>query len=356
MDNLAIHFGAGNIGRGFIAPVLQDNGYKIIFVDVDSSLISKLNSTNKYHVSNFLNSKDDILVNNFSGIELNNLKDLESALSKADLISTSVGPNHLLSVIESVVNVEFEKNPSFIAFENKYRASSTTFKEAKVEIEKLNIIDAVVDKIVPPQRTESLDVTVEEFGSIVLEDQPIKPLEPSEVVSYGDYEKEFIKKLWILNGLHLKLAYFGLANNKQFMHELFDDDKNIDFSRKAVNSLGEAYLLFDKDITSIDIYKETILNRFAAPEVKDDLLRVARNPMIKFNKLERFHAPLDLLIKNNINVETFKSVFEIILNEDFKNIEGFNDFKKLFKNGIEYFLDDFWNVGSDLEKYLTKLK
>ena len=30
------------------------------------------------------------------------------------------------------------------------------------------------------------------FGSIVLEDQAIKPLEPSEVVSYGDYEKEFI--------------------------------------------------------------------------------------------------------------------------------------------------------------------
>jgi mannitol-1-phosphate 5-dehydrogenase len=356
MDNLAIHFGAGNIGRGFIAPVLQSNGYKIIFVDIDDSLISKLNSTNKYHVSNFLNSKDDILVDNISGIELNNLKELESALSQADLISTSVGPNHLLSVIESIVNVQFEKNPSFIAFENKYRASSITFKEAKVDISKLNIIDAVVDKIVPPQPTESLDVIVEEFGSIVLEDQAIKPLEPSEVLSYGDYEKEFIKKLWILNGLHLKLAYFGLANNKKFMHELFEDDESIEFSRKAANSLGEAYLLFDKDTASIDIYKETTLKRFAAPEVKDDLLRVARNPMIKFNRLERFHAPLDLLIKNNFNVETFRSVFEILLKEDFKNIQGFSDFKKLFENGIENFLDDFWNVGSNLEKYLTKLK
>ncbi len=172
MDKLAIHFGAGNIGRGFIAPILQDNGFKIIFVDVDSHLISKLNSSNKYHVSNFSNSKDNILVNNFSGIELNNLTELELALSKADLISTSVGPNHLLSVIQSIVNIEFEKTPSFVAFENKYRASSVTYKEAKVEIDKLNIIDAVVDKIVPPQSAESLDVIVEEFGSIVLEDQP----------------------------------------------------------------------------------------------------------------------------------------------------------------------------------------
>jgi mannitol-1-phosphate 5-dehydrogenase len=147
MGKLAVHIGAGNIGRGFIAPVLQDNGFEVTFVDVDSLLISKLNSVNQYQVSNFLNSKENTLfVENFSGIELDNL---ELALSKADLITTSVGPNHLLSVINSMVNIEFEKSPVFIAFENKYRASSTAYKEAKVEIDKLDIIDAVVDKIVP---------------------------------------------------------------------------------------------------------------------------------------------------------------------------------------------------------------
>ena len=356
MDKLAIHFGAGNIGRGFIAPIHQENGYKVIFVDVDGSLISKLNLTNRYFISNFSSDNEDILVENFSGIELSNSTELELALSKADLISTSVGPNHVLNVIQTIANVEFEKNPCFIAFENKYRASSTAYKESKVQKENLNIIDAVVDKIVPPQSSESLDVIVEEFGSIVLEDQPNKPLETSEVISYGDYEKEFIKKLWILNGLHLQLAYFGLANNKQYIHELFESDKNIEFSRKAIDSLGKAYLLYDKDTSKIETYKETILNRFSAPEVKDDLLRVARNPIIKFNKSERFHGPLDLLLKNNVNTETFETVFRILINEDFKNIEGFNDFKILFANGIEKFFQEFWDVDSDLEIYLSKLK
>ena len=356
MDKLAIHFGAGNIGRGFIAPVHQENEYTVIFVDVDSSLISRLNSTNKYNISNFSSSNEDILVENFSGIELSNTTELELALSKADLITTSVGPKHVLNVVETIANVEFEKNPCFIAFENKYRASSTAYKDSKVQKENLNIIDAVVDKIVPPQSAESLDVIVEEFGSIVLEDQPNKPLETSKVVSYGDYEKEFIKKLWILNGLHLQLAYFGLANNKQYIHELFEEDKNIEFSRKAIDSLGEAYLLYDKDTTNIETYKETILNRFSAPEVKDDLMRVARNPKIKFNKSERFHGPLDLLLKNNTNTETFETVFRILVNEDFKNIEGFNDFKILFENGIVKFLEDFWHVNTDLEIYLSKLK
>ena len=47
-----------------------------------------------------------------------------------------------------------------------YRASTSSSKEKTVK--HLTLIDAVVDKIVPPQDAESLDVTVEEYGSIIL--------------------------------------------------------------------------------------------------------------------------------------------------------------------------------------------
>ena len=42
MNKVALHFGAGNIGRGFIAPVLQENDYEVVFVDVDKDLILSL--------------------------------------------------------------------------------------------------------------------------------------------------------------------------------------------------------------------------------------------------------------------------------------------------------------------------
>ena len=42
MPKTALHFGAGNIGRGFITPILQENGYEVVLVDLDSDLVNKL--------------------------------------------------------------------------------------------------------------------------------------------------------------------------------------------------------------------------------------------------------------------------------------------------------------------------
>ena len=48
MPKIALHFGAGNIGRGFITPILQENGYEVVLVDVDSDLVNKLNTDQEY--------------------------------------------------------------------------------------------------------------------------------------------------------------------------------------------------------------------------------------------------------------------------------------------------------------------
>ena len=47
----AVHFGAGNIGRGFITPILQENEYEVTFIDINSELIKQINSLNKYKIT-----------------------------------------------------------------------------------------------------------------------------------------------------------------------------------------------------------------------------------------------------------------------------------------------------------------
>ncbi|MDQ7862975.1 hypothetical protein RCO48_23920 [Peribacillus frigoritolerans] len=39
----AVHFGAGNIGRGFIGALFSQSGYHVTFVDIADQIIDQLN-------------------------------------------------------------------------------------------------------------------------------------------------------------------------------------------------------------------------------------------------------------------------------------------------------------------------
>ena len=46
----AVHFGAGNIGRGFVGLLLHEAGYEVVFADVAAPLIDALAAADSYTV------------------------------------------------------------------------------------------------------------------------------------------------------------------------------------------------------------------------------------------------------------------------------------------------------------------
>ena len=328
MNKLALHFGAGNIGRGFIAPVLIENNYDVIFVDVDKSLINKIKKEKHFDIKLIESKNLYKSVENIDGINLSDEEELNKALNQCSLVTTSVGPNHVGEVLKIVINNAKNRELNFIAFENQYRSSTTSKIKCDYKENNIKFTDVVVDKIIPKQESNELDIFVEEYGMILIDENHEKIFKESEIVRYGDYEYEFRKKLWMLNGYHLCLSYFGLANNLKYVHELFINKKTKDFTEKMGKEfLDSVFLLKNEDRVQLERFMDTIHKRFSNSMINDELRRVARNPLIKFAKNERFHGPLDLLIDNDKSIESFKQILDILYEYDFSFVEGYKEFK-----------------------------
>ena len=190
----AVHFGAGNIGRGFIAPVLQDNDCEVIFVDVNTDIVNQINEQGQYTIKSLdINGFNKQKIKNIRAVHLEDTQKLNEVLLSADIVTTSVGPKFVEGIFEKVAMLDHKEEQVFIAFENMYRASSNTGSKIKSPNPNLKIIDAVVDKIVPPQPLMSLDVVVETYGSIILDDATeLQPLDSSKIVSYKNYENDLL--------------------------------------------------------------------------------------------------------------------------------------------------------------------
>src|SRR5699024_8176284 len=92
----AVHFGAGNIGRGFIGETLAANDFSIDFVDVNDTIISALNSRHEYDIELAAPGQEKIDIKNVDGI--NNSQEPEkvvSAITETDLVTTAIGPKIL---------------------------------------------------------------------------------------------------------------------------------------------------------------------------------------------------------------------------------------------------------------------
>lgn len=87
----AVHFGAGKIGRGFIADLLHDTGYEITFVDVNEKLNEELNKYHNYYLYVIEEDYKRKEIDKVSALSpITQKDDVTQAIVDADLVTTAV--------------------------------------------------------------------------------------------------------------------------------------------------------------------------------------------------------------------------------------------------------------------------
>ncbi len=367
----AVHFGAGNIGRGFIGLLLSQAGYHVSFVDVAAPLVDDINTLGKYNVQIF-GEAEKTLVENVSAINSNeNLDALLDAIVEADIVTTAIGPNILKFIAPNIAKgltkrVATNKTPlNIIACENMV-GGSTVLKnfvyenlsdDVKPEIEKLiGFPDAAVDRIVPLQKNyEKLLVKVEPYAEwdvdkkgVVGEIPAIKGM--TLVDNLGAYIE---RKLFTVNTGHASIAYLayqkGLPDISSAMR-----DEDIVAAARAVWAETSA-LLIDKygfDPFVHQKYVMTTETRFKNPEISDEVTRVARGPKRKLSAGDRLVSPATQLIERGKTPAALAKVIAAALKFDYaedKEAVEVQDFIKA--NGIDVAITHFTGATSDSELF-----
>jgi mannitol-1-phosphate 5-dehydrogenase len=308
---LAIHFGAGNIGRGFIGNLLFHSGYETCFVDVNREIVDLLNEKKEYRVVLAEPSQEEVLVGNVRAINsaLNPEKVIE-AIAEADLVTTAIGPN-ILPLIANLIADGLRKRVSvsdkplnIIACENMIGGSSLLKEkvfekltaEEKAQFEgRFGFPDSAVDRIVPNQVNEDkLMVKVEPFYEWVVEEPKIVGERP--VINGITYVEELVpyieRKLFTVNTGHALAAYFGYYFGVETINSAMENKQISELVEGALKESGEFLVgKYGFDQEEHGKYIQKIIQRFSNSYIVDEVTRVARSPIRKLGSNDRLVSP-----------------------------------------------------------------
>ncbi|MGY3781103.1 mannitol-1-phosphate 5-dehydrogenase [Streptococcus gallolyticus] len=337
-----VHFGAGNIGRGFIGDILSKNNVAITFIDVNERVIDELNKRHSYEIEVAEEGQPHIVVKNVSGINnAENPGEVIKAIASADIITTAIGPNILPFIAELIAKgIEARKAAGnntpidVLACENMIGGSQYLYQEVKKYLSADGLIfaeqyvgfpNAAVDRIVPAQTHEDpLFVVVEPFNEWVVETSRMR--NPTFKLTGVHYEKDlepFIeRKLFSVNSGHATSAYTGAFYGAKTILEALKDDRvkaQVEAVLGEIRSLLIAKWNFDEQAL-ID-YHKIIISRFENPFIVDDVNRVARTPIRKLGYDERFIRPIRELKERQLSYQNLLKTIAFVFNYNDSNDE-----------------------------------
>lgn len=338
-------FGPGGIGRGLLAPIAQDAGYKIVFAEPDQKKIEFFLKNPYYQVfffDSYSNQKKVKKINISNAINSNNKRALSSICSLPELkiISTSVRVDNLGAVAKvlapALVKRKKLKDKLIILICENVEKGGDKFKELlekeiKGITKNLIIPNISVDCMIPPHPAETLTIKREKFGELKIEkpkdEKVVFYLEklPNVKLIKGSIDKLYQQKIIGVSGLHAGIAWLGFSRGHKYVHEAASDPglkKTIDQLIKELTEAIVAVTGFSKK--EVETYLKQARARVSNKNLPDPNERFFRNLRNKLSKEERFLKPALIIWKKRKLPEALLSIVSIgikklIKDENLKN-------------------------------------
>ena len=225
-----VQFGAGNIGRSFVAQLFSRAGYAVTFVDVMDELVARLNALGRYRVMIVDTRDEEIWVTPVNAVNGKQIEAVAEALAGADIAATSVGPNALPFLYPAIargLQLRYARHglrPLDIILAENLRNAAAIVRAGLLPLlpgdfpldAMLGLVETSIGKMVPimteaQRREDPLWVFAEAYNQLILDAKAFKNpipavpgLSPREnITAYVD------RKLFVHNLGHAAVSYLG---------------------------------------------------------------------------------------------------------------------------------------------------
>ena len=324
MKDSVVIFGAGAVGRGFIARLVAANGLTPVFIESDVQLARRLDETEGYNVCITGAEKKECYVSGYQVFTPEQGEQIPKALSDCLFAATAVGGQNLKDVARIIASgmpgaPQQRVEPLNILLCENWPDAEKVLAEAllKAGCDK-NIFACVrcsVERMVRSWNNE-LDLIAESGQPFYVDKRAWKGELGNDVcgiegLTFTDkIEAIYARKLYTSNAGGAALAYLGYLSGCRYLYEALEIPeirKNLtELMDIAKQCLVKSFGLCEADLEQhLD---ELLKSRFPNRELADTVRRVARNPLRKLRSQERLAGMVHLLQQYGLSTEAVSRI------------------------------------------------
>ncbi|MFH1928672.1 MAG: mannitol-1-phosphate 5-dehydrogenase [Chloroflexota bacterium] len=309
---LAVVFGAGNVGRGFVGQLFAESGCEVVFVDVDEALIAALNARHSYTIRMVENDEsEEVTVSHVRALHASEVAAVAQALTESEIAATAVGVralSHIAPLIAAGVEQRRKSGvqaPLNVLVCENLKDAAATFRRMVDESlspacrayshTHVGLVDTVIGRMVPPLE---LEVRAQDPSLIIVEPYKELPVDRCGFVgpvpdivgmeACSNFAAYTARKLYIHNCGHAILGYLGHLRGHGLGYQALEDEAIRSMLEKALmESQAGIVAAYGVAAEWVAVHTTDLLRRFSNRALKDTVVRLARDPLRKLGPQDR---------------------------------------------------------------------
>jgi len=319
-------WGAGKIGRGFVADLFHAAGYPIVFVDQSAALVEQLTEVRQYTVirAPSADHQERVSIGNYSALATTDFDGLAEVLEGAGLVAVAVYPEHFQEVANGMApglvrrSATRSQVPLDILICTNLMHAGPRFQEAlerSVPREaheyldsQVGIVETLVIRIAPDvpsglREQDPLAVLTNGYPELPVDARAFKgPLPEVPALRFvDDMRAEERRKIYTYNMAHAVLAYQGARRGHALIVSCLADPTVRCATEAALRESSQA-LQAEHGFSAAEMegWQARVLSDFGNPVLGDTVKRCAAGSSRKLRRNDRLVGPALLALKHGI--------------------------------------------------------